>query len=194
MEQLESRNRDPIVVSEAFTADYVAIHQIHSHYIEYTDNNWNHQPKPFEPFKAHLEELRHMGRPVLVARLADHVVGYGALHEFRSADGYWPCVENSVYVHPDHQGHGIGKMLMAALIEQERANGLWAIIAVIDSGNADSIRFHERFGFYECGRMNHIGEKNHRALSVVYLQYDIPENRIRYLCQPAEEAVSQKGS
>ena len=65
---------------------------------------------------------------------------------------------------------------------------------MIDSGNTDSIRFHERFGFYECGRMNHIGEKNHRALSVVYLQYDIPENRIRYLSQPVEEAVSQKGS
>jgi len=135
-----------------------------------------------------------MGRPVLVARLADRVIGYGALHEFRNADGYWPCVENSVYVHPDHQGRGIGKLLMTALIEQARLNGLWAIIAVIDSGNMDSIRFHERFGFYECGRMNHIGEKNHRSLSVVYLQYDLPENRIQYLTQTAEEAASLKGS
>ena len=194
MEQPTSRPSDPIVVSESSPADYAAIHQIHSYYIEHTDNNWNHQAKPFEPFKAHLEDLRHMGRPVLVAWLNNSVVGYGALHEFRSADGYWPCVENSVYVHPDHQSRGIGKMLMAALIEQARANDLWAIIAVIDAGNTDSIRFHERFGFYECGRMNHIGEKNHRSISVVYLQYDIPENRIRYLSQPVEEAVSQKGS
>lgn len=172
---------DRVIICEAEQSDYDAIYAIYSYYVEQTDNNWNHRPKPIGPFKTHFEELRQMGRPVIVAMKNNSVVGYGALHEFRSADGYWPCVENSVYVHPEHQGQRIGRQLMSAVIDQATACGLWAIIAVIDSGNESSIRFHEQSGFTECGRMNQIGEKNHRSLSVVFLQYDIPMNRDRFL-------------
>lgn len=174
---------DAVRIEEATETDYPAIYEINAYYIEQTDNNWNHRPRPFGRFAANLETIRRKGRPAIVARLNNSVVGYGTLHEFRSADGYWPCVENSIYVHPDHQKKGIGKMLMKALIEQAQATGCWSIIAVADAGNQDSIVFHERFGFKECGRINQIGEKNHRALSVVYLQLDIPENRNRFLEQ-----------
>lgn len=179
-----------IRIEEATEADYSAIYEINAYYIEHTDTNWNHRPRPFERFAANLHALNQKGRPAIVARLNNHVVGYGTLHEFRSADGYWPSVENSIYVHPDHQKKGIGKMLMKALIAQAKATGCWSIIAVADAGNQDSIIFHERFGFKECGRINLIGEKNHRALSVVYLQLDIPENRNRFLEQPNERASS----
>ncbi len=170
-----------LTIETASEADYPAIYAIYAHYIEKTDNNWNDRPRPFDQVEADLEALKAEGRPAMVARSENIVVGYGMLHAFRSADGYWPCVENSIYVHPDHQKKGIGHFLMNALIQQAEMTGCWSIIAVIDAGNSDSIRFHEKFGFFECGRMNQIGEKNNRALSVVFLQFDIPENRIRYL-------------
>ena len=176
-------------IEEAAESDFQAIYEINSYYIEQTDSNWNHRPRPFKRFEANLKGMRLKGRPAMVARLNDSVVGYGTFHEFRSADGYWPCVENSIYVQPDYQKHGIGKMLMQALIAQAQATGCWSIIAVVDAGNQDSIIFHERFGYKECGRFNQIGEKNHRALSVVYLLLDLPDNRNRYLEQPSEEVL-----
>ena len=181
MTERTHHHSENLVICEAEPSDYAAIYAIYAYYIEQTDNNWNHRPKSLDVFKAHFDLIRQMDRPAIVARLTDSVIGYGALHEFRSADGYWPCAENSVYVHPDHQGQGIGRMLMTALLEQARTAGLWAVIAVIDSGNQSSIQFHEQFGFTECGRLSQIGEKNHHALSAVFMQYDIPENRSQFL-------------
>ena len=181
MDQHNFSKIDPVFICEAVASDYDAIYDIYVYYIQNSNNNWNHQPKSSGSFKSQIDELCKIGRPTIVARQNNSVVGYGMLHDFRSADGYWPCVENSIYVHPDYQGQRIGGQLMAALISQAKSCQLWAIIAVIDSANESSILFHERYGFIECGRMNQIGEKNHQVLSVVFLQYDIPENRNQYL-------------
>jgi L-amino acid N-acyltransferase YncA len=170
----------PIIVCEAAITDYDAVFAIYSYYIEHSNNNWRYQPKPFDQFKTDLDEYKLTGRPAFVAKQNNRIVGYGALHDFRSADGYWPCVENSIYVHPNVRGFGIGSLLMNALIDQANSCRLWSIIAAIDSANEGSIRFHERFGFKICGRLNNIGEKGHQALSAVFMQLDIPENRNRF--------------
>src|SRR5688572_31985235 len=49
-------------------------------------------------------------------------------------------VENSIYVAPDHHGKGVGKALLARLIEICTAQGFRQMIAVIgDSGQRASI-------------------------------------------------------
>ena len=51
------------------------------------------------------------------------VLGYGSFGEFRPFDGYRMTVEHSLYVLDEAQGRGIGRMLLAALIEEARRMG-----------------------------------------------------------------------
>jgi phosphinothricin acetyltransferase len=82
-------------------------------------------------------------------------------------------VEHTVHVREDQWGTGVGRTLVEALIERARAAGLRAIVAAVDSGNAGSVRFHERLGFVEVGRLRGIGFKHDRWLDVVLLQRDL---------------------
>ena len=60
------------------------------------------------------------GFPVYIADLDGEVVGFSTFGHFR----VWPCyrytVENSVYVHIDHRGKGISKLLLQPLIDRAR--------------------------------------------------------------------------
>lgn len=169
-----------LVIRPAEPVEYEAAYRIYAHYIETTNFNWNHRPRPCTEFQASAARVSAQGRPMLVAVGPDGVLGFAMLHDFRAPDGYWPCVENSIYVQPELRGQGIGHRLMEASLEQARATGVWAIIAVIDARNEQSIQFHTQHHFRSCGLLENIGEKNGIALSAVFMQHDLPENRERY--------------
>jgi L-amino acid N-acyltransferase YncA len=101
---------------------------------------------------------------------ASLVVGYGSLHTFRGKRGYRFTVENSVYVHPDHQRQGIGSAILADQIERARALGLRAIVAGIDSQQEASVALHAKHGFIEVARFPQIGHKFGQWLDVIFMQ------------------------
>jgi phosphinothricin acetyltransferase len=59
---------------------------------------------------------------------------------------------------------------MHTLIDIARESGKHTMIAAIDGANQASIRFHERLGFIEVGRMPEIGAKFGRWCDLVLLQ------------------------
>ena len=108
-----------------------------------------------------------------MAELDGRVVGfctYGEFRENRRWEGYRFTAELTIHVAPDHHGGGVGRSLLAALIERARADGLHTLVAAIDGANEGSIRFHERLGFVETARMPQIGFKFGRWLDLVLLQ------------------------
>jgi L-amino acid N-acyltransferase len=104
------------------------------------------------------------------------IVGWSCLNKYHDRMGYRFTTENSVYVAADQRGKGIGKLLLAPLVDAARKRGFHAIIAVIDASNDVSIRLHARFGFFEVGRFKQIGYKFNRWLDVSYMELLIPEN------------------
>ena len=78
-----------------------------------------------------------------------------------------------VYIHKDFRRRKIGTLLMETLIERAKSSGLRAISAWIDSGNEESIKMHENFGFYITGEMKNAGEKLGQRRSVTIMQLDI---------------------
>ena len=52
----------------------------------------------------------------VVAELDEHVVGWAALGPVSSRWAYRGVAESSVYIGRNHQGRGIGRLLMEALI------------------------------------------------------------------------------
>ena len=71
----------------------------------------------------------------------------------------------------DAQGKGIGRVLLAALIDTCTAQGFRLMVAVIgDSAQFASISLHRRAGFKFCGTIHSVGYKFGRWLDTVLMQ------------------------
>jgi phosphinothricin acetyltransferase len=121
-------------------------------------------------------DVRAKGLPWLVAESAGRVVGYAYANHFRPRRAYRFCVEDSIYLHPDAAGRGVGRALLAELIARCTAAGARQMLAVIgDSANAASIGVHRACGFEPCGRFEAAGWKFDRWLDVVLMQRALGE-------------------
>ena len=115
------------------------------------------------------------GYPVLVAVDESGVVGFATFGDFRAWPGYRFTVEHTVHVRADRRGSGVGTRLLEALFPRAAALGKHMMIAAVDAANAASIRFHERLGFEQTGRLREVGHKFGRWLDLVFLQRRIGE-------------------
>ena len=98
------------------------------------------------------------------------IVGYAYATQFRDRAAYaWTC-ENSIYVHPDWQGRGLGTALLLELCRSAEEFGFRQMVAVIGGAEPASIALHEACGFQEVGRLRSAGWKHGRWLDNVYMQ------------------------
>jgi phosphinothricin acetyltransferase len=98
------------------------------------------------------------------------VVGYASLSPYRTRPAYSTSVEDSVYVHRDHQGKGVGKLLLHDLLEVAMAHGFHAVFARIVDGHGASIALHQALDFEHVGTEREVGRKFGRWLDVVIMQ------------------------
>ncbi len=111
------------------------------------------------------------GYPYLVAEVSGAFAGYAYASGYRTREGYRWTVEDTVYVHPDHIGRGVGRALLERLIQDCTALGLRQMIAVVgDITNVASIALHERLGFRTVGVFQGLGRKHGRWLDTVQMQ------------------------
>jgi phosphinothricin acetyltransferase len=59
--------------------------------------------------------------------------------------------ENSVYVARTARGRGVGRALLAELVERSEQAGYWTLTAGVFPENEASIRVHKACGFREVG-------------------------------------------
>ena len=111
------------------------------------------------------------GWPWLVAERAGALVGFACASPFRDRPAYRHCLEDSIYLRPDAQRQGIGRLLLAELIARCQALGARQMLAVVgDSANAGSIGLHRALGFAPVGLLVSVGRKFDRWLDVVLMQ------------------------
>ena len=159
-----------VSVRKATTSDIFSILEIVNYSIEKTTANYNYEPQSLESQQKWFDNKMEAGFPILVAVLDEIVIGFGTYGTFREKIGYQFTVEHSVYVAPNFIGKGVGKVLLTELIQTARANGFHTMIGGIDASNAQSIAFHAKFGFKECGIIKEAGFKFGRWLDLLFMQ------------------------
>jgi len=153
----------------ATRADAEAINAIQNHYVVHSTATFLTEPFTLQQRLAWLEG-RSPAHPVTVADLGGSVVGWGALGEFRSRPAYRHTTEFSVYVHPDHHRHGIGRALLADLTARARAIGHHALVGGCCSESTGILKLLEDSGYQRVAHFPEVGRKFDRWLDVVFMQ------------------------
>lgn len=107
---------------------------------------------------------------VVVAEIDGVVAGYASLSAYRERAGYRTTVEDSVYVHADHRGAGVGRALLDEIVDVARERGFHSVIARIVADHTASIRLHAAVGFQHVGVEREVGRKFGRWLDVAIMQ------------------------
>ncbi|MGH8989607.1 MAG: GNAT family N-acetyltransferase [Acidimicrobiales bacterium] len=115
---------------------------------------------------------RHRGAHPAIVALEDPapVLGFAVVSPFRDRAAYATTVEDSVYVHRDHRGRGIGRALLEELLRLAAGHGFHTVIARISAENEPSVQLHRACGFDAVGVEREVGRKHGRWLDVVELQ------------------------
>jgi GNAT superfamily N-acetyltransferase len=106
-------------------------------------------PSDPRPYEAAWPEIDGGPGGLLVAEVDGVVVGACQLivfRHFQSRGGRCAEIE-SVHVHPEHRGHGIGHALVQAAIEKARELGCYRIQLTSNLERVDAHRFYESLGF-----------------------------------------------
>lgn len=166
-----------MLLRPATTDDLPAITDIYNAFLGTTTHEWTETLHTVSERREWLEAKQAAGWPVLVSVDDDgSVLGWATYGDFRDSQrwpGYRFTIEHSIHVAERAWRRGVGRALVAALVEHARADGKRVLIAAVDSGNQRSIDFHTGIGFREVGRLPGVGDKWGRRLDLVLLQLDL---------------------
>jgi len=167
-------------VRPAARGDLPAIDRIYNDAIRETTATWDEEPWPIARREAWwAEHTADPTTPVLVAEVADEVVGFAYLSWYRPKSGYRFTREDTVYIDPPWHGKGLGRALLSRLVAHAEAVELHTLLAFIDATNTASIRLHASLGFDVIGTEREVGYKFGRWLDATAMQLLLPRGRSR---------------
>jgi phosphinothricin acetyltransferase len=134
------------------------------------DASFETQAPSWERWDAgHLPDHRHVALDG-----EGRVLGWAALSRVSDRRVYAGVAEESVYVHQDARGRGVGLALLRALIASSEAAGLWTLQTGVFPENTASLALHRRAGFRVVGIRRRLGQGHGRWRDVVLLERRSP--------------------
>jgi L-amino acid N-acyltransferase YncA len=166
----------PLIIRPSTAGDLAAITQIYSTAVASGTGTFELEPPDQADMTRRRDDVLSKGLPWLVAERDKEVLGYAYANHFRPRLAYRFCLEDSIYLAPEAQGQGVGRLLLAELLSQCEVRGARQMLAVIgDSGNLGSIAVHRACGFQPAGSFKAAGWKFGRWLDVVLMQKGLGE-------------------
>jgi phosphinothricin acetyltransferase len=151
--------------------DLAAITAIYEAAVRFGTASFELEPPDEREMARRYETLRAGSYPYLVAEHDGAIAGYAYAGPYRARPAYHWSVEDSIYVAPQWQRRGVGRLLLERLIVEADAGGFRQMIAVIgDSANVGSIELHRAAGFRMVGTFDNVGFKFGRWLDSVLMQ------------------------
>jgi L-amino acid N-acyltransferase YncA len=159
-----------MIIRRASTNDIPAIREIYNQGIRSRMATCDEDEQTLEERTSWFQQFNDR-YPIFVGEVSGQVAAYGCLFKYSPKSGYRFATENSLYVHDDFQGKGLGRKMLVHLIEAAKANGLKYIEARIFSHNKKSLALHESLGFKLLGVQPRIGclDEKFYDNSILYL-------------------------
>jgi L-amino acid N-acyltransferase YncA len=165
---------DSLTIRPSTDGDLGAIQAIYATAVQEGTGTFETEPPSLDEMARRRAEVLGRNLPWLVAEAGGRVLGYAYANYFRPRLAYRFCLEDSIYLHPQAQGMGLGKLLLAELIARCEDQGARQMLAVIgDADNHGSIGIHRSAGFTHTGTLKSAGWKFGRWLDVVMMQREL---------------------
>lgn len=177
MTAVSSRSRmdaGQIVVRDVADEDLPVIQSIYAHHVLTGLASFEEEAPDLAEMRRRCQAIRAGGYPYRAAVVGGVLLGYACAAAYRARPAYRNTVEDSIYVAPRAVGRGIGRVLLADLIERCTERGYRQMVAIIgDSGNRPSIDLHAKLGFRDVGTLKACGFKFGRWVDSVIMQRDL---------------------
>lgn len=161
-------------IRDARLDDLETINRIYNEAIGTSTATWDEEPWTIEKRQAWFDEHGALS-PVLIAEVSGTAVGFAGLTRMSQKSGWRFTREDTIYLETAARGQGIGRLLLAELLERARAIGIRLVVASISSDNAASLALHAGLGFETVGELRNAGYKFGQWQSTMYLQCDLGE-------------------
>jgi L-amino acid N-acyltransferase YncA len=151
--------------------DVTSITAIYAHHVLHGIATFEEVPPTPEQMAERMANILNQALPYLVLEDASSaVIGYAYAGAYNLRAAYRYTVEDTIYLHADVVGKGLGGALLCALITACEARGIRQMLAVISGPLGASHKLHERLGFVPIGHATSIGYKFRAWHDVRYLQ------------------------
>jgi phosphinothricin acetyltransferase len=162
---------DGVVIRPSRETDVIAIATIYGYHVLHGLASFEEVPPELDELASRRRDILSRGLPYLVAERSGHVIGYCYAGPYRTRSAYRFTVEDSIYIDQTEAGRGLGRALLAALLDRCTELGYRQMVAVIGGSDTwPSIRLHAALGFARAGVLPAVGFKFGRWVDIVLMQ------------------------
>jgi L-amino acid N-acyltransferase YncA len=109
--------------------------------------------------------------PVVVAESGTQIVAWASLNSFNPRQCYDHVADISVYVERSWRGKGVGRMLLARLLELGRSEGFHKLVLACFPTNKPGVALYERMGFVPVGVYREQGLLDGQWVDVLIMEH-----------------------
>jgi phosphinothricin acetyltransferase len=164
-----------LVIRPATLADIPAIARIYGWSVTHGTASFELEPPDEAEMARRMHELTNKDFPYLAADSGGELAGYAYATLYRTRPAYRFTVEDSVYIAPHSHRRGIGRALLAAVIEACAGRGFRQMIAVIGDSprQVGSVGLHKALGFHHVGILQDAGFKHGHWCDTLLMQREL---------------------
>jgi len=162
---------DGVVIRPSRETDLTEIAAIYGYHVLHGVASFEEVPPELDDIASRRRDILARGLPYLVAERSGHVLGYCYAGPYRTRSAYRFTVEDSIYIDQTEVGRGLGRALLAVLLDRCMELGYRQMVAVIGgSDTLPSLRLHAALGFTQVGVLPSVGFKFGRWVDIVLMQ------------------------
>ena len=157
----------------AVETDVPDIREIYNHYVRNSTVTFDEKPMTLPEWRKKFAKSTELQYPFIVAvsPTSGNLLGFAYVLPWSDKHSMRRSVEDSIYLGPAATGKGLGRVLLAELIDRSKAAGIKEMVAVIaDKGAEGSIHLHESLGFKVVGQRGKVGFKFGRWIGNVFME------------------------
>ena len=113
---------------------------------------------------------RSARHPVIVAEDGGRILAWGSLNPFNPREAYRHVADFSIYVERGQRGRGVGRVVLARLIELAREHGYHKMVLSAFPFNAAGMALYERLGFRTVGIYKEQGQLDGRWVDTIVME------------------------
>ena len=156
LREVQEQDREPVM-------------EIFNHYVTTGFAAYPDHPLPLGFFDV----LREGAHAFPVIDRDGDIVGIGLVKPFLPFFTFSHSATVSTFIAPAYRHMGYGTVLLDAMTHAAKKKGITVLLANISSRNPESLAFHKKHGFTECGRLHNVGIKFNERFDVVWMEKDL---------------------